>query len=74
MTVFISYNRRDTAHAQAINTWLNAQGTLTFFDQRDLGGGQLWVQDLQGAIDGASAVAVLVGPSRLGNTQVYEFD
>ena len=74
MTVFISYNRRDAAHARALDDWLRAQGETTFFDQRDLGGGQLWLDDLEQAIGTtATAVAVLVGPNGLGNTQKYEF-
>ncbi len=74
MTVFISYNRRDAAHARALDDWLRAQGETTFFDQRDLGGGQLWLDDLEHAIGTtATAVAVLVGPNGLGNTQKYEF-
>ncbi len=74
MTVFISYNRRDAAHARALDDWLRAQGETTFFDQRDLGGGQLWLDDLERAIGTtATAVAVLVGPNGLGNTQKYEF-
>jgi hypothetical protein len=74
MSIFVSYNRRDAAHAKALDGWLREQGEKTFFDQRELGGGQLWYQDLQDAIDTVSSVAVLVGPSGLGNTQYYEFD
>jgi len=66
MTVFISYNRRDATHARALDGWLRDQGQATFFDQRDLGGGQLWLDDLETAIGTtATAVAVLVGPAGL---------
>ena len=71
--VFLSYSRADTAHAAALNAWLAGQGVRSFFDRRDLGGGQLWLPDLERAIETeAAAVAVLVGPQGLGNTQQYE--
>ena len=41
MDVFLSYNRRDAAQAMALNDWLTSQGVGSFFDQRDLGAGQL---------------------------------
>jgi hypothetical protein len=73
MHVFLSYNRRDAAHAVALNDWLGDQGVRTFFDQRDLGAGQLWLPDLERRIEQeAEAVAVLVGAAGLGNTQQYE--
>ena len=69
--VFLSYSRADAAHAAALNAWLAGQGVRSFFDQRDLGGGQLWLPDLERAIE-TEAAAVLVGPQGLGNTQQYE--
>lgn len=74
MDVFLSYNRRDATHAAALNTWLGSQSVTTFFDQRDLDGGKLWLPDLERRIEhDAQAVAVLVGPAGLGNTQQYEY-
>jgi hypothetical protein len=74
MDVFLSYNRRDGVHAAALNDWLTGQDVRTFFDQRDLGAGQLWLPDLERRIEHeAQAVAVLVGPAGLGNTQQYEY-
>ena len=74
MDVFLSYNRRDAAHAAALNDWLGGQGVSTFFDQRDLGGGKLWLPDLERRVEhDALAVAVLIGPAGLGNTQQYEY-
>jgi hypothetical protein len=74
MDVFLSYNRRDAMHAAALNDWLGGQGVATFFDQRVLGGGQLWLPDLERRIEqDAQAVAVLIGPAGLGNTQQYEY-
>jgi tetratricopeptide (TPR) repeat protein len=74
MDVFLSYNRLDAGHAEALNDWLVSQGVRTFFDQRDLGGGQLWVADLERTIEHeVQAIAVLVGPNGIGNTQQYEY-
>ncbi len=70
--VFLSYSRADSSHAAALNAWLAGQGVRCFFDRRDLGGGQLWLPDLERAIETEAAVAVLVGPQGLGNTQQYE--
>jgi hypothetical protein len=74
MDVFLSYSRRDAAHAVTLNAWLSSQDVTTFFDQRDLGAGQLWLPDLERRIEhDAQAVAVLVGPGGLGNTQQHEY-
>ena len=71
--VFISYSRADGTHAAALEAWLTAQGVATFFDRRDLGSGQLWLPDLEKAIEQeAEAIVVLCGPGGLGNTQQYE--
>ena len=74
MDVFLSYNRRDSRHAEVLNDWLGGQGIATFFDHRDLGAGQLWLPDLERRIEHEThAVAVLVGSGGLGNTQQYEY-
>ena len=74
MDVFISYSRRDIDHARTLDAWLTGQGVSTFFDQTDLGAGQPWPAELERAIaHDTGAVAVLLGPSGLGNTQFYEY-
>ena len=71
--VFISYSRAHSAHAIALDEWLTGQGIATFLDTRALRGGQLWMADLEHAIEqDCDAVAVLCGPGGLGNTQQYE--
>jgi formylglycine-generating enzyme required for sulfatase activity len=71
--VFLSYNRADQIQARALDAWLQTQGINTFFDQRELGSGQLWLPDLEKAIQtNVESIAVLVGPHGLGNTQHYE--
>ena len=49
--VFLSYNRTDEAHAKSLDAWLQSQGISTFFDQRELGSGQLWLPDLEKALE-----------------------
>ncbi len=74
MDVFVSYSRRDAAHAIALNDWLTDQHVATFFDQRDLPSGQLWLPELEKRIaETAQSVIVLIGPAGLGNTQQYEY-
>jgi tetratricopeptide (TPR) repeat protein len=71
--VFISYSRSDGVQAGLIDAWLSQQGLRPFFDRRELGAGQLWLPDLERAIDhDAAAMIVLCGPQGLGNTQQYE--
>ena len=70
--VFISYARSDSDVAAELNGWLIAQGVSTFFDRSALHPGLPWVPALEEAIGRARAVAILVGPHGLGNTQQYE--
>src|SRR5208283_5807582 len=70
--VFISYARSDGDAAAELNGWLSAQGFSTFFDRSALRAGLRWVPALEEAISRARAVAILVGPHGIGNTQQYE--
>jgi hypothetical protein len=70
--VFISYARSDQAAAAELNGWLCAQGFSTFFDRSALRPGLPWVPALEEAIGRSKAVAILVGPHGIGNTQQYE--
>src|SRR5271165_2093721 len=70
--VFISYARRDGDAAAELNGWLVSQGLSTFFDRSALRPGLRWVPALEEAIGRARAVAILIGPHGLGNTQQYE--
>src|SRR5271168_2457665 len=70
--VFVSYARSDEAAAGDLNGWLCAQGFSTFFDRSALRPGLRWIPALEEAIDRSRAVAILVGPHGIGNTQQYE--
>jgi WD40 repeat protein/energy-coupling factor transporter ATP-binding protein EcfA2 len=70
--VFISYARSDGAVAADLNSWLRAQGLSTFFDRSELRPGLRWIPGLEDAIGRSRAVAILVGPHGIGNTQQYE--
>jgi hypothetical protein len=70
--VFISYAHSDGEAAAELNGWLGDQGFSTFFDRKELRAGLRWVRALEEAIGWARAVAILVGPHGIGNTQQYE--
>jgi hypothetical protein len=70
--VFVSYARSDGAVAADLNSWLRAKGLSTFFDRSELRPGLRWVSALEEAIGRSRAVAILVGPHGIGNTQQYE--
>ncbi len=70
--VFVSYARSDGAAAAELNGWLGEQGLSTFFDRSALRPGLRWVPALEDAIGRSKAVAILVGPHGIGNTQQYE--
>jgi hypothetical protein len=74
MDVFISYNRADLAHANVLRVWLASQQMKPFLDTVQLESGKMWLPELERQIEtGVAAVAVLVGPHGLGNTQQYEY-
>src|SRR5208337_4322998 len=70
--VFISYARSDGDGAAELNGWLREKGLCTFFDRSALRAGLRWVPALEEAISRARAVAILIGPHGIGNTQQYE--
>jgi len=70
--VFLSYAHMDGALARDLDAWLRAQKLRTFFDRSELSAGLRWVPALEEAIGRSEAVAILVGPHGLGNTQQYE--
>src|SRR4051812_47397952 len=70
--VFLSYAHADGPPALQLDQWLRDQGLRTFFDRSELRPGLRWVAALEEAIGRAGAMALLVGPHGLGNTQQYE--
>src|ERR1700722_5495288 len=70
--VFLSYARSDGDAAAELNGWLTTQGLRIFFDRSELHPGLRWVPALEDAIGRSKAVAILVGPHGIGNTQQYE--
>jgi TIR domain len=70
--VFLSYARGDVVAAAELDGWLRAHSLRTFFDRSELRAGLRWIPALEEAIDRSNAVAILVGPHGLGNTQQYE--
>jgi hypothetical protein len=70
--VFVSHALGYGDAAAELNGWLQAQGCTTFFDRRELRPGVRWATALEDAIGRSRAVAILVGPHGIGNTQQYE--
>jgi WD40 repeat protein len=72
--VFISYNRRDSAPAEHIASFLRDAGLRVFFDRWTLDAGQAWTGAIEEALNTASAVLVLLGPAGMGDWQRAESD
>jgi hypothetical protein len=74
--VFISYNHADKALALRFHAELKKRDLVPFIDQAGtdwgLAPGEVFYDGLQKALQLSRGVAVLVGPSGLGNTQTRE--
>ena len=70
--VFISYNRNDSVHAEHLAEALRALDLSVFFDKRFLLPGSRWRPELENALRESHAVAVLLGPAGIGETQSLE--
>jgi TIR domain len=70
--VFISYSRSDNSAAQALRARLTTVGISTFLDRYALAAGQPWQAQLEQAIAGCDAMAVMLGPSGIGTWQQRE--
>jgi hypothetical protein len=69
---FISYAHSDSVAAADLNGWLKDQSLNTFFDRSALRPGLRCIRALEDAIGRSRAVAILVCPHGIGNTQQYE--
>lgn len=74
LDVFLSYNRRDSGPAEHIANSLRSAGLSVFFDRWTLNAGEAWTSALEGALNSAAAVVVLLGPSGMGDWQRAESD
>jgi hypothetical protein len=61
--VFLSYNWRDQAAAEAIARTLRDQGLRVFLDRWYLVPGRPWPETVEAAVGDCGAVAVLLGPN-----------
>jgi hypothetical protein len=62
---FISYSRRDYYFAESLALHLMRRGVPVWFDVKDIDPGGLWEQDLDAALDRASAVVLVVSPDSM---------
>ncbi len=58
--VFISYNHKDQDYAHALATALRADDYEVWIDSRSLPGAADWEREIQGAIDGAYVVMIIM--------------
>ena len=67
---FISYSRRDYYFAESLALHLMRRGVPVWFDVKDLDPGGLWEQDLDAALDRASAVVLVLSPDSMKTVNV----
>jgi hypothetical protein len=70
--LFLSYNSKDFAAVQDVQTLLQGRGLSVFLDRESLTVGLNWFDALQRAIGQVRAVAVFLGPNGLGRWQRRE--
>ncbi len=61
--VFISFSSADKAAAEAVCVGLEAANIRCFIAHRDIRGGEMWDEALRSALDGASALVLLLSTS-----------
>jgi hypothetical protein len=62
ISVFISYSRMDNAFVDRLEADLRARNFRTWVDRRKLEGGQIWLDELQKAIDQCQVLLVVLSP------------
>src|SRR3954463_8598697 len=70
--LFLSYNSKDLAAVQGVQTLLRSRGLSVFLDRESLIVGYNWFDALQQALGQVCAVAVFLGPNGLGRWQRRE--
>lgn len=70
--VFISYSSADREAVVAIAEWLKEKGLRVFLDRWYLTPGQPWHSHLDLQLNRCAAVAICLGPGRLGGWQQRE--
>jgi hypothetical protein len=70
--LFVSYNRNDSTRASHFARELEKRGVRVWMDKLNLAPGDLWQTEIANALEHATAIAVLIGPSGLGGWQELE--
>src|SRR5579864_7254433 len=68
--IFISYAHADSAFVQRLQADLSKQGFVVWVDYGGLSGGQKWRRELQGAIDRAWLLLVVLSPESVDSQYV----
>lgn len=66
--VFLCHAKEDKAHVQALGDRLNADGIMTWFDEKDLLPGDHWKSEIKKAITGSDYVLVFLSPRSVRKT------
>lgn len=64
--VFLSYSHNDRNAAAILHGQLEKLGLTVFWDEKGIRAGDLWLDELQNAVDGCGAFIVLVGRDGVG--------
>ena len=76
MNIFLSYNRQNQSFVTQIADQLRTQNFGTsgelFFDQDNLGSGDVWAQKIQDALVNSDVCVVFIGEQGIGNWQMKE--
>ncbi|HEY1348874.1 MAG TPA: TIR domain-containing protein [Ktedonobacteraceae bacterium] len=68
--IFISYSRSDSGFVDRLEADLQARGLHTWVDRRKLEGGQVWLDELEKAIEGSQIVLVVLSPDAVQSRYV----
>jgi len=72
--VFFSYNRKNREIVRAVREALEDRGVSVWMDEREIRGGDLWIEELQEIIVKARSAAIFLGKDGLGDWQKLELD
>ncbi|HEX2079607.1 MAG TPA: toll/interleukin-1 receptor domain-containing protein [Longimicrobium sp.] len=70
--VFLCHNTEDKEILRKINAAMRLSGVVTWFDEEQLEGGQIWQLELERQIDRVQKACVFVGPNGRGPWQEME--
>lgn len=70
LSIFISYSRSDSGFVDRLEADLQARGLRTWVDRRKLEGGQVWLDELEQAIERSQIILVVLSPTAVQSRYV----